>query len=308
MPEEGEKPRDMKEMTLLEHLIELRDRLKVCLITVGVLTMIMLVFPAQFNLGWEALYAYKPMVSLILDILRGMVLPKDMRLIGLTITAPLELYFIASLIFGLAFSSPVIGYEIFKYVDPALYPHERRMIYPFMAAFLGLFIGGLLFGLYIITPATFKAMVIFFDLVGAEPVIHIMDFYNTILIVTIATGIVFTTPVILVLLVRVGIISTEAVTRNRKWIYGMAYIVAAIITPDGGVFTNLLLLGVFVALIEGAVIVARRYEKKRELEEIGGSVEEVEQPSPKPGVDVCKFCGKPLNGKIFCPWCGRSQR
>ena len=135
-----------------------------------------------------------------------------------------------------------------------------------------------------------------------------MDFYNTILIVTIATGIVFTTPVILVLLVRVGIISTEAVTRNRKWIYGAAYIVAAIITPDGGVFTNLILLGVFVALIEGAVIVARRYEKKRELEEMGGSAEEAEQPSPRPGVDVCKFCGKPLNGKIFCPWCGRSQR
>ncbi|OYT67125.1 MAG: hypothetical protein B6U65_04020 [Candidatus Wolframiiraptor sp. EX4484-121] len=75
MPEGGEKPRDMKEMTLLEHLIELRDRLKVCLITVGVLTMIMLVFPAQLNLGWEALYAYKPMVSLVLDILREAVLP-----------------------------------------------------------------------------------------------------------------------------------------------------------------------------------------------------------------------------------------
>ena len=201
----------------------------------------------------------------------------------------------------------MIGYEIFKYVDPALYPHERRMIYPFMAAFIGLFIAGLLFGLYIITPATFKAMVIFFGLVGAEPVIHVMDFYNTILIVTIATGIVFTSPVILVLLVRVGIISTEAVTKNRKWIYGMAYIVAAIITPDGGVFTNLILLGVFVALIEGAVIVARRYEKRRELEEMGKPVE-VEQPSPKPGVDVCKFCGRPLNGKIFCPWCGKSQR
>jgi len=308
MPEGEEKPRDMKEMTLLEHLIELRDRLKVCLITVGVLTMMMLVFPAEFNLSWEALYAYKPMVSLILDILRGMVLPKDMRLIGLTITAPLELYFIASLIFGLIFSSPVIGYEIFKYVDPALYPHERRMIYPFMAAFLGLFIGGLLFGLYIITPATFKAMVIFFGLVGAEPVIHIMDFYNTILIVTVATGIVFTSPVILVLLVRVGIISTDAVTRNRKWIYGAAYIVAAIITPDGGVFTNLLLLGVFVALIEGAVLVARRYERREgRLEEIMELEKRASERPLKPGADYCKFCGKPLDGNVFCPWCGRSQ-
>ena len=53
MPEKGEKLRNMKEMTLLEHLIELRDRLKVCLITVGVLTMVMLVFPAELNITWE---------------------------------------------------------------------------------------------------------------------------------------------------------------------------------------------------------------------------------------------------------------
>ncbi len=294
----SEKPRDMKEMTLLEHLMELRDRLKVCLITVGVMTMIMLVFPAQIYSPWEILGGlYKPVVSLVLDQLRAMVMPEVMQLIGEKITAPLEIYFIASLVFGLAFSSPVIGYEIFKYVDPALYPHERRMIYPFLAAFLGLFLAGLMFGLYIITPFTFKAMLIFFELVGAQPIITIMDFYMTVLIVTLATGVVFTTPTILVLLVRVGLLSTGAIERNRRWIYGAMYIVAAIITPDGGMFTNLILLGVFVALLEGGILVAKRYERRRE--------QEVVEEAPK--VDKCKFCGKPLDGKIFCPHCGKSQ-
>ncbi|HDD42647.1 MAG TPA: hypothetical protein ENF79_03065 [Nitrososphaeria archaeon] len=294
----SEKPRDMKEMTLLEHLIELKDRLKICLITVGVITAIMLVFPAHIYSPWEILGGlYKPVVSLVLDQLRAMVMPEVMQLIGEKITAPLEIYFIASLVFGLAFSSPVIGYEIFKYVDPALYPHERRMIYPFLAAFLGLFLAGLMFGLYIITPFTFKAMIIFFELVGAQPIITIMDFYTTVLIVTLATGVVFTTPTILVLLVRVGLLSTGAIERNRKWIYGAMYIVAAIITPDGGMFTNLILLGVFVALLEGGILVAKRYERRRE--------QEVVEEAPK--VDKCKFCGNPLDGKIFCPHCGKSQ-
>lgn len=298
---EPEKPRNMKEMTLLEHLMELKYRLKVCLITIGALTILLLVFPGQLTSPEELLYMYKPLVSLILDWMNSMVRPQALELFAGTITAPLEVYFIAALIFALIFSSPVVGYEIFKYIDPALYPHERRMIYPFLAAFLGLFAAGLSFGLYVITPFTFKAMLIFFPYTGVTlPGITIMDFYTTILVVTLATGVVFTTPAILVLLVRVGLISTRVIERNRKWIYGAMYIVAAIITPDGGMFTNLILLGVFVGLLEGGILVAKRYEKEREREE--EEAEEVEVPT-----DRCRFCGKPLGGRIFCPYCKRSQ-
>ncbi len=297
---------NMKEMTLLEHLKELKDRVKVSLIAVIISTLVMLVFPAEFNLSWEFIYAYKPLISVILDTIREQVIPEGMILIGLTITKPLELYFIASLVFGLIFSSPVIGYEIYKYVDPALYPHERRMIYPFLTAFIGLFTAGVLFGYLVLAPFTFRAMKIFFDLVGAAPYVDIMDFYNTVFIVVIATGAVFTSPVILVLLVRVGLLSTKTITRNRKWIYGIGYVVAAIITPDGGLFTNVLLLAVFVGLIEGAVLVARRYEKEREKKEREEYSEETEV-SRKDRQDVCKYCGEPLRGRIFCPACGKSQ-
>ena len=301
--ENSEKPKDMKEMTLLEHLIELKERVKISLISIGVATLIMLVFPAQITSPWEiASGMYLPAISLILNSLKNAVKPEIMQLMGGTVTAPLEIYFIASLIFGVIFASPIVGYEIFKYIDPALYPHERRMIYPFMTAFLGLFAAGLAFGLYVITPFTFKAMLIFFDLVGAQPLISIMDFYMTILIVTLATGIVFTTPTILVLLVRVGLLSTKTIERNRKWIYGAMYIVAAIITPDGGMFTNLILLGVFVALLEGGILVAKRYEKRREQEG-----EEKERKEEAPKQRYCKFCGKPIGDELFCPHCGRSQ-
>ena len=152
-----------------------------------------------------------------------------------------------------------------------------------------------------ITPFTFKAMLIFFPYTGVTfPGITIMDFYMTILIVTLATGVVFTTPAILVLLVRVGLLSTKSIERNRKWIYGAMYIIAAIITPDGGMFTNLILLGVFVGLLESGIFIAKRYEKQREEREA-----EVEEVSVE---DRCRFCGKPLEGKLFCPYCGRAQR
>lgn len=289
--------RDMKEMTLIEHLIELRDRVKVCIIAIVVSTLAMMVFPADFRLGWEFIYAYKPLVSLLLELIREQVMPEGMILIGSTITGPLELYFIASLVFGLIFSSPVIGYEIYKYVDPALYPHERRMVYPFLTAFIGLFVSGVLFGYLVLAPFTFRAMKVFYDLVGASPYVQIIDFYATFFVVVLATGTVFTSPAVLVLLVRVGLMSTRTITRNRKWIYGLAYIAAAMITPDGGLFANVILLIVFVGLIEGAVLFARRYEKRREEERM----------DEKPAEGRCKFCGSPLGGRIFCPRCGRSQ-
>lgn len=283
--------RDMREMTLLEHFAELRDRLKICLISIGVATLMMLAFPAQILNPMELLSGtYKPLISTILQEIVKIVKPSEMQIIGGTITAPLEIYFIASLAFGLGFSSPIVGYEVYKYIDPALYPHERRLVYPFVIAFTGLFITGLFFGLFLIVPFTFRAMIIFFELVGALPIITVLDFYMTILIVAIATGAVFTTPVFIIILVRIGVISTNSIKKSRKWIYGIGYIVAAMITPDGGLFANLILLGFLIALVEGGILIAKRYEKKRAVEE-----------------KLCPFCGGYIGDKIFCPNCGKSR-
>lgn len=288
---EKQRVRDMREMTLLEHLAELRDRLKICLISIGIATLIMLAFPAQVLNPMELLSGiYKPLVSIVLQEIVNMVKPPEMQIIGGTITAPLEIYFIASLVFGLGFSSPVVGYQVYKYIDPALYPHERRLVYPFVIAFTGLFSTGLFFGLFLIAPLTFRAMIIFFELVGALPMITVMDFYMTVLVVTVATGAVFTTPVFIIILVRIGVLSTKSIEKNRKWIYGLGYIVAAIITPDGGLFANLILLGFLIVLVESAILIAKRYEKKRAIEE-----------------KLCPFCGEYMGDEVFCPSCGKSR-
>ena len=283
--------RDPREMSWSEHFAELRDRFKMCLISVGVATLFMLAFPAQITNPAKLMSGeYLPLISIVLHYILKMVKPPEMELIGGEITSPLEIYFIASLISGLIISSPVIGYEIFKYVDPALYPHERRLIYPFIFSFISLFAVGAIVGLHLITPLTFKAMLIFFKLVNAEPVIHVTNFYLTVLVITLATGGVFTSPVILVLLVRAGIISTQAIERNRKWIYGIGYIVAAIITPDGGLFANFILLGFLIVLIESGLLVAKKVEKERLRRE-----------------KLCPFCGAYMGDEVFCPDCGRSR-
>ena len=281
----------MREMTWIEHFAELRDRFKICIISIGITTLLMLAFPVQITNPSKLMSGeYLPLVSLVLQYILKMSKPPEMELIGGEITSPLEIYFIASLVLGLIISSPLVGYEIYKYVDPALYPHERRIAYPFIISFISLFAIGAIVALYLIVPLTFRAMLIFFKLVNARPVIYVGNFYLTVLIITLATAGVFTSPVILVLLVRAGLLSTRTVERNRKWIYGLGYIVAAIITPDGGLFANLILLGFLAVLIEGGLLVAKKVEKERMRRE-----------------KLCPFCGAYMGDEVFCPECGRSR-
>lgn len=190
-----------------------------------------------------------------------------MTLIGVTLTAPLELYVIASLVLGIAVSTPVIAYEIYKFVDPALNPEEKQAVYPFVASFTGLFFLGVIFGYKVLAPIVIYGTLLFFAPLGAQPVISIGDFYDVIFVTTLASGFSFTLPVFFVLLVRFGVFSTRVVTQNRRYIYAALYIVVAIMTPDGGIVGDLLLFLPMVALMEGAVIVARRYEKKEDAED-----------------------------------------
>ena len=111
------------------------------------------------------------------------------------LVAPIELYLITSFVFGLAVTIPAI--ILFSY----------------------LFVIGLEFGYRVLTPYLIWAMFPFFSAVGSELVVSIMDFYNVLFLTTLVTGLIFTFPVFLVLLVKYGIVGTNLLARNRRYLY-----------------------------------------------------------------------------------------
>lgn len=288
--------RDQKEMTLLEHLAELRDRLKVVGIAYIASLVFWLVFPKDFNdIGALLNGEYIPMITLVLENVEGMA-RGTLRIIAGRLTSPIEIYFIAAALMAFITSSPVIAYEFYKYIDPALYPHERRVLYGFMAAFVGLYAAGAIFSYLFVVPLVLRFMVIFARIVRAEPDILAGDFYSLVFMSVALMGLLFTSPAIFVLLVRLGVIKTTAFTNNRIYIYGLLYILIALITPDGWLIGNTLLFLPMVILLEVAVLIAKRYERSREAADAG------------PPKEKCRFCGGevPLGG-VFCSSCGRSQ-
>jgi len=290
-----------KELTLQEHLAELASRLKIILYTLVASTIIFMALPADLSFLHNP-PVFKPLVSVLLTYIREDILPSSVRLIAGEITTPLELYILASFALGFTVSLPVIFYEIYRFVDPALYPEERRMIYPFVTAFLSLFAAGAIFGYKILSPFMIWALLPFFEALQVEALVYVMDFYTLVFILVILCGLVFTFPVIFVLLVKFNIASTEILTKNRKYVYAGIFVMTALITPDGGPIADLALFLPIVILLEVGILVAKRYEKQRAEKEMP-AINKILSGE----VIKCRYCGAEVKSNTtFCTKCGRA--
>ncbi len=290
---------NLAETTFWDHTRELSNRVKVIVYAVFLSTVLMMTLPANLDFLKNPLEFYDPLIGVILRTVKSQVLPSNVRLIGVELTAPIELYVVASLVLGVAFGMPVVAYEVYRFIDPALYPHERRDIYPFITSFTAMFVVGAIFGYRVLAPFLIWAMMPFYSVVGVEQMISVLDFYNTVFLTVLVTGVSFTVPIYFVILVKYNIVSTKIVTKNRLYLYAALYIVTAILTPDGGPLGDMVLFVPMVVLVELGVIFARRYEKGRTC-------------PPKLRIfesQTCRFCGKDMAvGAIFCDNCGKSQR
>ena len=295
-----------KGATFWGHLTELKQRVKIIFITLIATTIFFMVFPAD---PWDLLNShawvngfYKPAITIVLNWIKGYVAPKGLQIISLEIGAPLEVYFLASLFFALLVSSPVIAYEIYKFVDPALRSDERRTVYSFVTGFTLLFVIGAMFGLLVLSPFITWTVILFSGIVGSTPIISVMDFYSMVFTFTIFTGLAFTIPAIFVLLAKFRLVKASTMTKYRLYIWAIIYIITAIITPDGGPLADALLFFPVIVIWEIAVVVAKRYEKG--VEPLTG----LEKVSKTESSDKCKFCGKKLKPpSVFCPKCGKAQ-
>ncbi|MCS7145197.1 MAG: twin-arginine translocase subunit TatC [Nitrososphaerota archaeon] len=296
----GRVRKNPNEMTFREHLLELRDRLKMVAISYFVALIFWLAFPSNISLtGVSTILTgeYKPLISAVLEetvSLAGGIF----RIIPGRLVSPLEIYFIAAALVAFITVIPVIGYEIYAYVNPALYPHERKLVWPFLAAFIGLFATGAFFSYFIVVPLIIRFMAIFADIIGISPELRLIeagDYYMFVFSTVGSMGLLFTAPAIFLLLVRLGILSSNILSRNRIYFYGILYIIIAFITPDGWLVGNTILFLPLVAMMEISLLIARRIEKKREM----GAY----------SVPRCKFCGAEISEEVvFCPKCGKSQQ
>lgn len=182
------------------------------------------------------------------------VLPVDNRKLYFTgITDKFMVYFKISLIAAAALVSPYLLYQLWQFVSPALYKHEKRFFIPF--AFLGTlsFVVGLCFAYYVVIPFGYKFL-INFGSPNDVAMITLTQYFDLTLKLMLAMGAIFELPVIMSLLAKFGIVKAEFLRRYRRHAILATAVLSAIVTPTPDAFTMLIVMVPIYMLFEIGIV------------------------------------------------------
>jgi sec-independent protein translocase protein TatC len=292
-------PEEHAALSFWDHLTEFMKRLKVVLFTFAISVFILLVLPGNTDF-FAFTNNYAPLMSVVLVYIRNMMLPPDVKLIATSMSDPITLYVFAAVAFAIVITLPVFAYEVYKFVVPALYPHEKKAIVPFVSVVTLLFIGGAIFGFLFLAPAFIQGFFPFYSAVGAEPWLPLMDFYSTLFFTVIISGFLFTIPAFFVLLVKFGFIHTKMFAKKRKYIYAALVIGAMLISPGATPQGDLYLFIALALMFEISMLAATKAERKGTPDNVPAIFKIFSNRQ------TCKFCHTETDANLkFCPNCRR---
>ena len=230
------------EQPFVSHLIELRDRLIRVVIAIVVVFGALCVWP-----GMKDLY----------DLLASPLthnLPPGTRLIATSVFSPFLVPLKMTLMAALLVALPYVLYQVWAFVAPGLYSHEKKMVLPLVVSSTVLFFAGVAFCYFIVIPALTKFIVAVSPAsVSAAP--DIEQYFGTVLTLFVVFGIAFEVPVAVVVLARIGIVTVAQLREYRGYFIVGAAIVSAIVTPPD-VISQLSLLIPMCVLYELGILAA----------------------------------------------------
>ena len=239
---------DEKKLPLTSHLQELRKRLILSFIAIGV--------------GFFVCYALKESLFDILAAPLLKVMPTGGNLIFTSVAEAFFTYMKIAFIAGLILTSPFILYQIWAFVAPGLYRHEKRYVVPFVLAGSFFFALGIFFGYYVAIPIGFKFLLGFAtDII--KPMPSMKDYLSFSIKFLLAFGLVFEFPVILVLLARIGVVDAKTLARQRKYAILLIFIFAAVMTPPD-LISQVLMALPLMGLYELSILLSKLFGKKKE--------------------------------------------
>jgi len=258
--------KDTVGMTFWDHLTELFDRLRKGLLAFIISTIVVMIVPISLDPANVDLSNpfYQTIASFVIQNFQDRFLPQGITLIPVNFFAPLEVYFFVSLVMGAIIGLPVVSYELYTFLQPALRKHEKRFALQFIASFTTLFVFGLVLSYLYVVPLTFRTMILFSEFQNLTPIYNFSEFFSLVGTVLLICGLIFTFPTYIYLLVRAGILKTEQLTKNRKYLYGIILIIIALVDPDPTLITEGVTFIPIVLLMELTILISKRIEQKRE--------------------------------------------
>jgi sec-independent protein translocase protein TatC len=233
--------------TFISHLVELRDRIVRASVAV-IVVFVSLVYwaPTIFRL------LARPLMQN---------LPAGGKMIVTDVTGSFFVPMKVTMLVAFVIALPFVLYQIWAFIAPGLYQHEKRLVVPLVGSSYTLFLCGMAFAYFVVFPTIFRVMAHYNAPLGAEMTTDIDNYLSFVLTMFLAFGVTFEVPIIVVLLVRMGVVTIKKLKQIRPYVAVGAFIVAAVVTPPD-VFSQLILAVPLIVLYEAGIIAARLFVGK----------------------------------------------
>ena len=242
---------EQEKIPFTTHLEELRKRLIVCFIAVGI--------------GFVLSYFVKEKLFQILTRPLISVMQTGDKLIFTGLPEAFFTYLKVAFLSGIILAAPVIFYQFWMFVAPGLYDKEKRLMVPVVVLSTVFFVGGAFFGYFIVFPYGFKFFLGFASEI-IRPLPSMREYLGFASKLLLAFGVVFELPLIITFLARLGMVSVGFLKKNRKYALLLFFVGAAILTPPD-VVTQIMMALPLLLLYEISIIGARIFGKKNSEEE-----------------------------------------
>jgi sec-independent protein translocase protein TatC len=233
--DDEERRRKAGEMTILEHLLELRMRVMWIAIAI-VLGMCVFFAPP---VGFRVIeFLKEPALKHIEDFAPQAITPME----------NIVVYFKVALLGGIALAMPMIVFQTFRFISPALMPNEKRWVYPIAFGSTGMFALGMAFAYYVVLPQAYGFLFQFGADEIAVPAPTISSYMDLTTRLILVVGLAFETPIVIMGLAKFGIVSAQRLRRAWRFAIVIAFIASAILTPTPDPVTQTLVAGPIIVL------------------------------------------------------------
>lgn len=246
------------ELPLIQHLIELRNRL------LRIIVIVLVVFLGLF-------YFANDIYTLTAAPLQKF-LPESTGMIATDVASPFLAPFKLTLFVSVLLAAPFILHQIWAFIAPGLYTHEKRLALPLLTSSVLLFYGGMAFAYFVVFPLVFG----FFTSVSPEGVSVMTDissYLDFVLKLFFAFGVAFEIPIATILMIHAGIITPNDMAKKRPYVVVGCFILGMILTPPDIISQTLLALPMWllfeVGIFFGRIVYRRDVEREKELEKEG---------------------------------------
>ena len=233
-----------KEMSVYDHLVELRKRILIVLVFF-VLAMIC------------GLFLSRPMILFLQSAPEAQNIPMN----AFKLTDPFKVYFQFAFIIALILTSPLALYQLWAFVSPGLYEHERKVTLAYIPVSVLLFLGGIFFAYFMLFPFVIDFVSTLADRLNIHEMYGINEYFSFLLQLTLPFGFLFQLPIVVMFFTRLGIIQPMMLVKIRKYAYFILLVIAGLITPPDIVSHLMVTFPLFI-LYEISIFISRFSYKK----------------------------------------------